>query len=309
VRALLKSLPKSPHGLLMVLICYLSALGVGVFARSLFAGAPGWEQTLAFFGSATLVIFVFSFLYDNSSMMDLYWSVLPGVLALILTVEGLLALDGRISLLRGLALSLVLMQSSRLSLNWWRQWGGPAHEDWHYAELRPKTGRAFWLVSFLGAHVFSSLFPYLTSLSILAVFTAPIFEVSLLHVIALVIMLSGTIIEAISDAQLWRFRSRPHAKDEVLQEGLWRLARHPNYFGELLYWWGLTLLAWLVAPVWWLLLGALFITLLFTCLTAPMMQARLCVRKPNYHDVVGHLPLIVPLPRKKEVIPRQVRGS
>src|SRR5690606_29437298 len=109
---------------------------------------------------ATVIIFAFSVALSNSSMYDPYWSVAPpALLAYWLT-------QGELSPRLMLAGTLVLLWSLRLTWNFLRGWGGLAHEDWRYPHLRHKTGRAYWLVSFLGIHFFPTVLTFAGSLSL-----------------------------------------------------------------------------------------------------------------------------------------------
>ena len=71
----------------------------------------------------------------------------------------------------------------------------------------------------------------------------------------------GLTMEAVADAQLARFRADPASRGKVLDTGLWRFSRHPNYFGDAVFWWGLGLIG-LGAGAWWALLGPAVMTAL-----------------------------------------------
>ena len=95
--------------------------------------------------AATVLIFLFSMIANNSSIYDPYWSVAPVPIALYWTIH-----TGGALTLRGiLVVALILCWSVRLTFNWLVGWRGIEHEDWRYSSFRNRTGRAYWAISFL----------------------------------------------------------------------------------------------------------------------------------------------------------------
>ena len=113
------------------------------------------------------------------------------------------------------------------------------------------------------------------------------------------VALVGIAFETIGDAQLERFRADPANKGNVLDTGLWRYTRHPNYFGDACTWWGLYLIAAEANPGWWALPGPLLITWLLTRLSGvPMLERSLRKSRPDYADYVARTSGFFPLPPK-----------
>lgn len=106
---------------------------------------------------------------------------------------------------------------------------------------------------------------------------------------------AGLFFEAVGDAQLARFKADPANRGMVMDCGLWRYRRHPNYFGDLLVWWGLCLIA-LSAGAWWTLPGPLVMTLLLTRVSGKDHLERSLSRRPGYADYVRRTSGFVPLP-------------
>ncbi|MEZ4720246.1 MAG: DUF1295 domain-containing protein, partial [Flavobacteriales bacterium] len=88
-------------------------------------------------------------------------------------------------------------------------------------------------------------------------------------------------------------------KGKNMDEGLWKYSRHPNYFGEMLTWWGIYLIA-LNAGLdhWWTGIGALAITVMFVFISIPLMDKRSLKRRPNFDEYMKRTRMIVPIPRK-----------
>jgi steroid 5-alpha reductase family enzyme len=102
----------------------------------------------------------------------------------------------------------------------------------------------------------------------------------------------GVAFEATGDAQLSRFKADPANRGRVMDRGLWRYTRHPNYFGDFLVWWGL----YLVAGAWWAIPGPLVMTLLLTRVSGKDHLERHMGRRPGYADYVARTSGFVPLP-------------
>jgi steroid 5-alpha reductase family enzyme len=116
----------------------------------------------------------------------------------------------------------------------------------------------------------------------------------------------GMIFEAVGDRQLARFRADPANKGKVLDTGLWRYTRHPNYFGDACVWWGIWLVSAEAGP--WIALGGiigpLFLTFTLTRWSGkPMLEAGLAKSRPGYADYVARTSGFFPWP------PKQGRGQ
>ena len=120
----------------------------------------------------------------------------------------------------------------------------------------------------------------------------------LLDAVALAVTAGGIAVEAVADRQLRRFLRSRRDPSDVLETGLWRLSRHPNYFGEITFWWGLWLFGLAADPGRaWTVVGPLSITLLFTLVSSPWMDRRMLSRHPVWAERMSTSAL-VPWPRR-----------
>jgi steroid 5-alpha reductase family enzyme len=111
----------------------------------------------------------------------------------------------------------------------------------------------------------------------------------------------GFLFEAVGDWQLLRFRAQPAAEGAVLDTGLWRYSRHPNYFGECLLWWGFYLLA-LGGGAWWALPAPLLMTLLLLKVSGvTLLERDIGGRRPAYRDYVARTSAFLPWPPRAVV--------
>ena len=243
--------------------------------------------------AATGVVFGFSLAADNSSIYDPYWSVLPPLVALYWWLQPGAASG---STVRPLIVSgLVLAWAARLTFNWARRWEGLGSEDWRYRDFRTQWGRGYWVGSFFGIHLVPTLIVYLACLPFWPVSAAGSQPVGLLDLAAAVVTTGAILIETAADEQLQRFLTGPREPGQLLDTGLWAYSRHPNYFGEVAFWWGIWLFGLAAAPAfWWTVVGPLVMTALFVLISIPMVDRRSLVRRPAFADYSRRVSSLVP---------------
>jgi len=242
---------------------------------------------------ATLAIFAVSFRFRNSSFYDAYWSVAPIPIALYWWLSA--PDSGGDPIRRTLVFGLVALWGARLTWNWARGWRGLGHQDWRYAQLERQTGRAYWLVSLLGIHLFPTVVVFLGCLPLFPTLAGPSGSLGFWDLVAAGITGFAIWLEATADHQLRRYASVSRPPGEFLRSGLWAWCRHPNYLGEILFWWGL--LAFSLAAgfaSWWTPVGAIAITLMFRFVSIPMIDRRMIERRPAYADHAARNPALLP---------------
>jgi steroid 5-alpha reductase family enzyme len=244
--------------------------------------------------AATLVVFGFSVGFDNSSLYDPYWSVIP------LPVAIYWAAVGEPGLWQLLLLALVALWGARLTGNWAARWRGIRDEDFRYQEIRGRTGRLYWPASFVSIHLLPTIWVFLGLLPLYPALVRPS-PMTALGFVALLVTAAAIAIETIADRQLRAFLRTRRDPEAVLAKGLWAHCRHPNYLGEVLFWWGLYLFGLAAEPAWaWSVVGPLSITLLFVFISVPWMDRRLLLRHPAWAQSMKSLPALLPLPRRRE---------
>ena len=241
---------------------------------------------------ATAVVFAASARYRNSSLYDPYWSVAP--LALLIPFFPITSW----SLTTLLIIGSIGWWGVRLTVNWILRWRGLEDEDWRYAELNEQSGRWYALVNFFGIHLFPTLLVFAGMIpALLALQTSR--EPSMLEWIAAAICVSAILIEGFSDRQLRRFLATRQSRAEQLDQGLWAWSRHPNYFGEVLFWWGLFLFGWSATGNWWLVVGPIAMTLLFLLYSVPAMDRRMLSSNPEYARRMESVSGLIPWPPRR----------
>ncbi len=290
-----------PRAFALVGLSYVLALAA---AWATMRFAPPMHPLLALFladVAATLVVFGFSRAFDNSSFYDAYWSVMPIVLAAYLPFSGLpgvVALSSR----QLLMIAVVGLWAVRLTVNWMRGWSGLTHEDWRYAAFRTQFPRGYWAVSFAGIHLFPTVCTFLGSLAMwpVATSTAPL---GVLDVVGAAIAIAATIIEYVADEQMRAFRVAQlgGGGTGTCEVGLWGWSRHPNYFGEILFWVGVWVLGITASPAdaWWTASGPVTMIVLFVFASIPLMEKRSVARRPEYAEVQRRVSMLIPWPPRR----------
>ena len=264
-----------------LLLCLLSYLVAGAAAVTVWWLAPGssplWVAALADL-AGTVVVFAFSVALNNSSVYDPSWSVAPFPIG----IYWLVRLGAGLGPRQVVMLLLVLVWAVRLTYNWLRRWRGLADEDWRYADYR-RFGAAYWPISFLGFHLFPTVIVFFGCLSMVPALSTGARAIGILDLAALVLTGGAILVETVADRQLHRFLASTRKRGAILDTGLWSLTRHPNYFGEVTFWWGVYLFGLAANPSWWwTIAGPVAVTALFLGVSVPMMDRRMLARHPGY---------------------------
>lgn len=296
-----KSVKKSGQkvkGYMYIIISYILALIISLIVGTLINFLHPLLIIFLADISATFFIFFVSCIFRNASFYDPYWSVAPGVIVIywFLNSQG----NNIIFLFQIVIFLLVLTWSIRLTFNWARQWQGLYHEDWRYSDLRIKHGKSFWVVNLVGIQLMPTILVFLGCLSLYPIFSMKVNSFNYIELISLFIILLAIIFETVADQQLLKFKKIRKDSTEIIKKGLWKYSRHPNYFGEILFWWGLYLFA--IATdlfFWWMVIGPLSITTLFYILSIPIMEKRNLSRKPDYSKYKETVSKLIPWFPKK----------
>lgn len=178
-----------------------------------------------------------------------------------------------------------------------RNWGEP--EDFRYRQMRERHGRRFPLVSLVTVFLFQALLAWIVS--------APLFQAAAgagdpgaTGWIGAAVASAGLAWEAVADRQLQRFVAERDREDAVLRSGLWRYSRHPNYFGEFVFWWGMFLLVASSGGATWSVVGPVLMTLLLLRVSGvPMLEEKLS-RRPEYRRYAERTNAFFPWPPRGE---------
>lgn len=176
-------------------------------------------------------------------------------------------------------LCLLTLWSVRLSAHIaWRGWG---HEDHRYQTIRHNNEPFFWFKSLYIVFILQAVLAWVVSLAIYGALDSDA-PWSALDYLAVSFVLFGLYWEVLGDWQLSIFKAKPENAGKVLNSGLWRYTRHPNYFGECCVWWGFYVFA-LAAGAWWAIVSPLLMTLLLLKVSGvSLLESTIIERRPDY---------------------------
>ena len=237
-------------------------------------------------------VFIISIFLKRNDIADVAW----GLGFLICALYAYLS-TGEVFGRNLLVLFLIAMWAFRLSLHILLRNKGKA-EDPRYAQWRKDWGKWFLPRTFFQVFILQGA---LMLIVVLPAVVSILFggKITILDYVGVVVWLVGFIFESVGDYQLTQFIKNPENKGKVLQTGLWRFTRHPNYFGEVTMWWGIWIIA-LSAPFAWLtVLGPVTITFLILFVSGiPLLENRK-KGNPEFEEYKKHTSVFFPLPYKK----------
>jgi steroid 5-alpha reductase family enzyme len=244
------------------------------------------------------LLWLVSLVLRNSSIVDPFWGtgfVIANWVYFALTPDGFAGRKWLVSILVtvwGLRLSLYLL---------WRNWG--KGEDFRYRKWREEAGKKWWWQSYIRVFLLQGILLWIISAPLLgAQYAATPARLTVLDLIAIPVWAVGFFFEATGDIQLARFKANPANKGRVLDRGVWRYTRHPNYFGDATQWWAYYLIAASAAGGFWTVFSPIIMTLLLLRVSGvTLLEKTLTTTKPGYKEYVESTSAFVPwFPRKRK---------
>jgi steroid 5-alpha reductase family enzyme len=230
----------------------------------------------------TTLVWVLSLVKRDAGIIDIFWRlgfVLVAWLAFFNT-------DG-FQQRKILVVALVTLWGVRLATHIFVRSLGKG-EDYRYREMRDKRPGIFWIWSLFGVFWLQAVILWFVSAPILvSQYGGQPERLTWLDGVGAVVFLTGFLFESIGDWQLARFKSVPANTGKVMNTGLWRYTRHPNYFGDALVWWGLFLIALSVPGSWWTVASPMVMTFLLMKVSGvALLEKSMAEKKPAYRDYI-----------------------
>jgi steroid 5-alpha reductase family enzyme len=242
-----------------------------------------------------VVLWLVSLALKNASIVDIFWGtgfIISGWLYFAFTPDGFLQRKLLLALL-------VTVWGLRLSLHiLWRNAG--KGEDYRYQVWRRQAGAHWWWRSLFKVFLLQGILMGIISTPLLAAqfFPGP-GRLTVFDILGVALWLVGFFFEAVGDLQLARFRADPANKGSVMTAGVWRLTRHPNYFGDTAQWWGYFLIA-AAAGGWWTVFSPLLMTLFLLRVSGVSLLEKTLAQRPGYEAYMKTTSAFIPwFPQKK----------
>ncbi len=275
-------------GLLTVLTAYVIAVILGFISLKFSSNLSSMMQILIADIIATFVIYSFSVYFKNSSFYDPYWSVIPPFIAFFWLAKSNYVINTPSILL----MTAVLFWSLRLTYNWMKTWDGLHHEDWRYIDMRNNLGNSFEIIGNLGGiHFFPTFIVFFCCMPMAQNFSQS-YNWTIFLGFGLCII--GVLLEIISDKQLHAFRKIYPSGTGIIETGLWNYSRHPNYYGEIMFWWGIFVFGYSFTGLNYLLLAPIAMTAMFWYASIPWIEIKILRTRPQYEDYQKRVHILFP---------------
>ena len=283
----MQNLIKSKKGSLILVFFYYVISFYLAYLITKTTSLDGWLLILVWHITATLFVFLFSNIHKNSSIYDPFWHVAPIPIVFYIANQSSLP-----DLQLNLVLSAFLFWALRLTYNWYLNWTNLNHEDFRYVDLKDNNRFIAFINDLFGIHLIPTL--------IVNVSLYPIYEALMsnnlnnLIYIGFILIILAVVIQYISDAQMRKFKSNESNFDKTMKYGLWKYSRHPNYLGEVSFWFGIYIFALASGSTSiWLLACPMVMLALFVFISCPMMDNRSLKKRPDYKEYMDKTPQLI----------------
>ena len=215
----------------------------------------------------------------NVAFVDSLWSLFFLVAALVFATAAW-PLSARGLLVTVLVAIWALRLSTYITA---RNWGEP--EDYRYQKIRANNEPGFAFKSLYIVFGLQGVLAWFVAMPLVPAIMNP-GDIGVLEMVAAALWLTGFVFEAGGDYQLAKFKREPSNRGRVLNTGLWRFTRHPNYFGDFCVWWAFYLFA-VAAGGWWTVLSPILMSLLLLKVSGvALLEKTISKRRPEYADYI-----------------------
>ena len=252
-------------------------------------------MTLAAVAGLMLVVWLLSIVKKDASIVDIFWG-----LGFVLIAAVCYASTNGYHARKSLVTALTAVWGFRLAAHIFFQNKGKG-EDFRYQAMRARFGKRFPIVSLFLVFGLQGLLMWIVSLPLqVAQISREPMRLTWLDWAGAIGWLIGFLFESVGDFQLARFKANPDNRGKVMDRGLWRFTRHPNYFGDALLWWGFLLIALSTPAGVWTVISPLIMTVLLMKVSGvALLEKTLVKTKPEYSDYVKRTSVFFPwLPGK-----------
>ena len=280
----MQNLIKSKNGsLALVFFYYVISFYLAYLVTKNF-NFDGWLYILIWHVSATLIIFLFSNVHKNSSIYDPFWHVAPIPIVFYIAKQSSLP-----TLELNLVLAAFLFWALRLTYNWYLNWNNLDHEDFRYIDLKNNNKYMAFINDLFGIHLIPTIIVNVTLYPIYVALNAE--SLNELVYVGFIVIIIAVVIQYISDDQMRKFRKDESNLGKTMKYGLWKYSRHPNYLGEVSFWFGIYIFA-LASGLTtiWLLACPIVMLALFVFISCPMMDNRSLKRRSEYKEYMDKTP-------------------
>ena len=227
----------------------------------------------------------------NAGLVDIFWSLfMLGAACVYASLDA--TIDTRVVVVFTLLAAWAVRLAAHLAI---RNWNAP--EDRRYQAIRARNEPGFAWKSLYLVFWLQGVLAWLIAAPLAVALGSPV-PLGIGDYVGGALAVFGIAFEAIADAQLARFKARPANRGRVLDTGLWRYTRHPNYFGEFCVWWGFFAIAAGAGGAWTVFAPLIMTVLLLKVSGIALLERDIGERRPGYREYVARTNAFFPGPRR-----------
>ena len=289
-------------GLIIILLSYLVAFSIGLLSYIIMDLYITISEELdekidilirIFIANviSTIVIWLIGVALDTASTYDPYWSVQTPFIYICLLVKYRNLNIGNL-----IYFQLILFWAIRLTYNYTKTFNDISYIDWRYKSIKEKTGKLYQIVNLIGICLVPTIIVYAASIPSF-LFIMKDYEFKFIEIIGFIVMFLSVIIEMKADIDIHEFKRIRKDRKEIINIGLWKYSRHPNYFGEICFWYGVsfTYIFNDFSSNWLTIIGAFLNNALFLGISIPLAEKNLKSYKEGFEEYKENTSMLIPL--------------
>ena len=290
-------------GLIIILLSYIIAFGIGLFSYLTLDDSDilknsdideKYRQLIIIFISnviSTIIIWFIGVLINTASTYDPYWSVQTPVIFICLLIK-----HGNLNVGNLIYLELILFWAIRLTYNYTKTFHDITYIDWRYNQIRESTGKFYQIVNLLGICLVPTIIVYAASIPSF-LYVMDDLNLEYIQFIGFIIILASVLIEMKADIDIHEFKKIRSSRNEIIRIGLWKYSRHPNYFGEICFWYGVAFVYIFCdfTKKWYYIFGAILNNALFLGISIPLAEKNLRKYKEGYDEYKKNTSMLIPI--------------
>lgn len=269
----------------VIRISILLLIVIGIFYfLSVTPFSPLLWQGLGVIISAVTLLWIVSLMMKDSSIVDIFWG--SGYVIAVLFYFFSLG-EAYFTIRNMVFVSMVVVWGLRLTIHLAaRNLGKP--EDYRYQNFRREGGKNYWWISYFRVFLLQGLILFVISSLFVPALKIEENVFSIFSILGIVLWGIGLFFEVVGDWQLMIFKKNTQNKGKVLDTGLWKYTRHPNYFGDALLWWGFFMFALDYQTGFFFMFSPFFMTFLLMRVSGvPMLEEKLKKSRPKYEEYIS----------------------
>ena len=289
-------------GLIIILLSYLISFTLGLLCYVIMENKISFNDNISYNNTllirifisnviSTIVIWFIGVLLDTASIYDAYWSVQTPFIYICLLIK-----FKNINIGNFVYLELILFWAIRLTYNYTKTFNNISYIDWRYKQIKEKTGKFYQIVNLIGICMMPTIIVYLASIPSF-LFIINDYKFKWIQLIGYAIMLISTFIEMKADIDIHEFKKIRRDRKEIINIGLWKYSRHPNYFGEICFWYGVAF-SYIFCDFkndCYYIFGAVINNALFLFISIPLAEKKLGKYKEGFDNYKKNTNMLIPI--------------